>query len=167
MYVISHEPCKIESCGRCELWKFAGMTKLRLKFDGFWLWIEGEKPNYSINGKYLFFDEDKGKLIRIAVNEIENHGFHMAKVNMKLLGSLTEHVLCLYFKDDSRKYELAQRNKMTYGVKYRFWKSDEATSQGQYSKEFLNKLPEPLKRYFQTPRAKIFNAKNKETISKS
>jgi hypothetical protein len=34
------------------------------------------------------------------------------------------------FKDDSRKHELAERNKRDYGVKYRYWKSEEATLEG-------------------------------------
>jgi hypothetical protein len=80
------------------------------------------------------------RLIRIATNEIENHGFHRAKVKLHLLEGQTEHVLCLYYMDDSRKHELAERNRQEYGVKYRYWKGDDATLKGQYSKEFLNKL---------------------------
>jgi hypothetical protein len=34
----------------------------------------------------------------------------------------TEHVLCLYYCDDSRKHELRERNDHEYGVKYRYWK---------------------------------------------
>ena len=118
-------------------------------FDGYWIWLlSEEKPSYSITGKYLFFSDDKDKLIGIATNEIENHGFHRAKVNENLLEGQTEHVLCLYYKDDSRKHELADRNKQEYGVKYRYWKSDEATLKGQYSKEFLNKLPGSERRHF-------------------
>lgn len=122
---------------------------MKLKFDGYWLWLlSEEKPSYSITGKYLFFSEDKDKLIGIATNEIENHGFHRAKVNVNLIEGQNEHVLCLYYKDDSRKHELADRNKLEYGVKYRYWKSDEATLKGQYSKEFLSKLPESERRHF-------------------
>lgn len=122
---------------------------MKLKFDGYWIWLlSEEKPSYSIAGKYLFFSEDKDKLISIATNEIKNHGFHRAKVNMNLLEGQTEHVLCLYYKDDSRKHELADRNKQEYGVKYRYWKSDEATLKGQYSREFLIKLPESKRRRF-------------------
>ena len=122
---------------------------MKMMFDGYWIWlISDEKPNYEITGKYLFFSSDKDKLIEIATNEIEKHGFHRAKVNKNLLESQTEHVLCLYSKDDSRKYELAERNKREYGVKYRYWKSDEATLGGQYSKEFLEKLSKSDRRYF-------------------
>jgi len=117
-------------------------------FDGYWIWLlSEEKPNYTITGKYLFFSEDKDKLVEIAVSEIENHGFHRAKVNENLLEGQTEHVLCLYYKDDSRKQELAERTQ-DYAVKYRYWKSDEATLKGQYSREFLNKLPKSERKHF-------------------
>ena len=77
-----------------------------------------------------------------------------AKVNDSLLKGQTEHVLSLYYKDDSKKYELAKRNKQDYGVKYRYWKSDTATLQSQYSKEFLDKLTKPDKQYFTKPKLK-------------
>ncbi len=122
---------------------------MRTKFDGYWIWVLSEqKPNYNITGKYLFFSSDKEKLLEIASNEIEKHGFHEAKVNNSLLGNRTEHVLCLYYKDDSRKYELAERNKQEYGVKYRYWKSNEATLRGEYSKEFLDGLGKTEREYF-------------------
>jgi hypothetical protein len=122
---------------------------MKIEFDGYWIWfLSEERPSYTITGKYLFFCENKDKLIGIATNEIENHEFHKAKVNMNLIEGQNEHVLCLYYKDDSRKHELAERNKQEYGVKYRYWKSDEATLKGQYSNEFLSKLPEFKRRRF-------------------
>ncbi len=129
---------------------------MNMKFTGFWIWIFSEKkPNYEITGKYLFFSSDKDKLIEIATNEIDNHDFHKAKVNSILLEGQTEHVLCLYYKDDSRKHELAERNRQEYGVKYRYWKSDKATLKGQYSKEFLDKLSKKERNYFVKPKNKI------------
>ncbi len=128
---------------------------MKIKMTGFWLWLfSEEKPNYEITGKYLFFSRNQEKLFDIATNEIEKHGFHRAKVNMKLLKGQTEYVLCLYYKDDSRKHELAARNKEEYGVKYRYWKRDEATLKGQYSKEFLEKLSKSNRRYFTKPKSK-------------
>jgi len=122
---------------------------MEMMFDGYWVWLfSDEKPNYKITGKYLFFSSDKDKLTEMATNEIEKHKFHKAKVNTTLLKGQTEHVLCLYYKDDSRKNELAERNKLEYGLKYRYWKSDKATLKGQYSKEFLGKLSESNRRYF-------------------
>lgn len=119
------------------------------RFDSYWIRFSSEqKPDYEIKGKYLFFDENVDKLIEIANNEIEKHGFHQAKVNRHLLERQTDHVLCLYYKDDTRKDELAERNRQEYGVKYRYWKSDEATSNGQYSKEFLEKLSASKRKHF-------------------
>lgn len=119
------------------------LEDIKVKFTGYWIYINSrQKPNYEITGKYLFFYEEIDKLIEIAKNEILNHSFHVAKVNSSLLGSNTDHVLCLYFKDDSRKNELADRSKFEYlNVKYRYWKSDEDTRKGKYSDEFKNKLP--------------------------
>lgn len=78
--------------------------KVVQRFDGFWIWLtSAESPPYDITGKYLFFSGNKERLIEIAKNEIIIHGFHEAKVNNELLGSNTEYVLCLYYKDDSRK----------------------------------------------------------------
>ena len=125
--------------------------KVERIFDGYWIWLRSdEKLTYDITGKYLFFSEDKNKLLEIAINEIENHGFHHAKVNENLLEGQTEHVLCLYYKDDSRKNEVAERNKQEYRVKYRYWKSDSDTLKGKYSKEFLDKLPKVERKYFTT-----------------
>jgi len=123
---------------------------MKMMLGSYWLWlISEEKPYYKITGKYLFFSSDKDKLIEIATNEIEKHGFHEAKVNNSLLKGQTEHVLCLYYKDDSRKHELAERNKREYGVKYRYWKSDKDTLKGKYSKEFLRKLTPRQQKEFQ------------------
>ena len=133
------------------VWKIP--QKVRKVFDGYWIWLSsGKKPPYDITGKYLFFSEDKDKLLEIAINEIENHGFHHAKVNKNLLEGQTDYVLCLYYEDDLRKNELADRNKQEYGVKYRYWKSDLDTLKGKYSKEFLEKLKKSDKKYFVKPK---------------
>jgi hypothetical protein len=136
------------------VWKIS--QKIRIIFDGYWIWLlSKEKFTYDITGKYLFFSDNKNKLLEIATNEIENHGFHHAKVNENLLEGQTEHVLCLYYKDDSRKNEVAERNEQEYRVKYRYWKSDSDTLKGKYSKEFLDKLPEDERKYFTTQKGII------------
>jgi hypothetical protein len=142
---------------------------MKERFGGYWIWLLSEKrPDYEILGKYLFFHEDKDKLIEIARNEIDNHGFHEAKVNEHLLEGQTEHVLCLYYKDDSRKHELGERNKQEYGVKYRYWKSDEATLKGQYSQEFLSKLPTSERKHFTSEKEVIeFRDKQGKTNSQT
>lgn len=129
---------------------------MKILYDGYWNWIIGDKePDYKIIGKYLFFSSDKEKLIQIAKNEIENHDFHKAKVNEELIEGQFEHVLCLYYKDDSRKQELAERNRDEYQEKYRYWKSDEATLRGEYSEEFLNKLKKPNKVKFTADKTRL------------
>ena len=137
--------------------------KLRTVFNGFWIWVLSlDDPGYYITGKYLFFSEDQDRLIEIAKNEISNHGFHKTKVNSRLLGKSTEYVLCLYYKDDSRKYELAERQKIEYAdVTYRYWKSDEATLRGEYSNEFLNKLSKEQRERFISQK-KIIEFKDKK-----
>jgi len=132
---------------------------VRTKSGDYWIWIMSSgAPHYDITGKYLFFSANKNRLIEIAKSEILNHEFHLAKVNSELLGKNTEFVLCLYYKDDSRKHELASRQRTEYpDVKYRYWKSNQATLEGEYSKEFLEKLGEVEKRHF--------TSKNKEDWS--
>ena len=107
-----------------------------------------DKPNYKITGKYLFFCEDREVLKKIAIEEIENNGFHHAKVNVEGQKQGTDYVLCLYYEDDGRKKELAEKYKDQLKVKFRYWKSDENTLKGDYSDEFLNQLsPEERKKW--------------------
>ncbi len=129
---------------------------IKIEDTGYWLFIISEKkPNYIITGKYLFFSENKERLIEIAKNEILEHDFHVAKINNSLLGSKTDHVLCLYYSDDSRKFELAERHREKHlDLHYRYWKSDEDTRKGKYSEEFLSKLDKVDKEYFTTDKTK-------------
>jgi len=99
-----------------------------------------DDKNDGIAGKYLFFHEDPEVLEEVAREEIENNGFEVAKRNRQLQGSSTEYVLCLYYVDDSRKIELAKKYQEKNGIKYRYWKSDEDTRKGKYSKEFLERI---------------------------
>jgi hypothetical protein len=122
------------------------------EFDGYWLHVSTrEPPPYEITGKYLFFSEDKDQLIEIARNEIIHHGFHRAKINAELLGRNVEHVLCLYYRDDTRKDELADRNQNDYRVKFRYWKSDADTEEGKYSESFLENLDSGTRAHFTPP----------------
>lgn len=126
------------------------VSKTVLSFaDGYWEWfMHKDKPNYKTTGKYLFFCEDREILKKIAIEEIEDNGFHHAKVNIEGKKQGTDYVLCLYYKNDSRKKELAEKYKDRPEVKYRSWKSDENTLKGNYSDEFLNRLsPEDRKKW--------------------
>ena len=117
--------------------------KVKITFNGYWIYFL--KPSMDergeITGKYLFFSNDDFRLYNIAIDEINSNGFYEAKVNSYLLGHNSEYVLCLYYTDDSRKYELARKYKpLETSVKYRYWKSNEDTLNGKYSKEFLDRL---------------------------
>jgi hypothetical protein len=81
---------------------------------------------------------------------LETGGFHQAKTHMAGVTPPTgEYVLCLYYKDDSRKDELATKYRNRSELKYRYWKSDEDTLTGKYSKEFLDKLSPAERNLFQ------------------
>jgi hypothetical protein len=121
--------------------------------DGYWEWFErSDAPviPYEITGKYLFFSGNRDLLIEIAINELENNGFYFAKTPMSgITPASGEYVLCLYYKDDSRKHELAKKYRGRNDLKYRYWKSDSDTLAGKYSKQFLDKLSSNDQRIFQ------------------
>lgn len=109
--------------------------------DEYWhYYYRVSKTETKITGKYLFFSEDKDELERIAINELESGGFFHAKINTDEHKKGKEYVLCLYFADDTRKLELANKYKNNPNVKYRYWKGDEDTLRGKYSKQFLEQL---------------------------
>jgi hypothetical protein len=121
--------------------------------DGYWEWFDRSDvatPPYEITGKYLFFSPHRQLLVDIAIEELENGGFHHAKTNMEGVDSPTgEYVLCLYYKDNSRKHELAQKYRDKSELKYRYWKSEGETLAGKYSKQFLNQLSQNDQKIFQ------------------
>ena len=116
---------------------------INIKDNGIWIYLSRAQFNISnresfkdITGKYLFFSKDKKLLSTIAIDEILNNGFSVAKISST--SSLNGHVLCLYYKDDSRKHELkAKYGNNESGLQYRYWKSDQATDDGIYSEEYL------------------------------
>jgi len=93
----------------------------------------------GITGKYLFFHTKSEILEKLAEDEIKNNGFDVAKISDRL-GKHKNFVLCLYSQDDSRKDELAQKYQGKDGISYRYWKSDEDTAKGKYSKQYLDEL---------------------------
>lgn len=118
------------------------ISKNVIRIDGeYWhYYIRFSEKRPVITGKYLFFSESKKELERIAIEELENGGFFHAKINTDKHKKGKEYVLCLYYSDDSRKFELADKYKGNQKIKYRYWKSDEDTLKGKYSEEFLDKL---------------------------
>lgn len=117
---------------------------VRKRKDDFWIWYVDEKAlkdsPYQITGKYLFFSRDKEALEKIAIREIEESDFYIAKIPTEEHRRGDEYVLCLYYKDDRKKHELARKYKDRDNIKYRYWKSDKATKQGQYSEKFLSRI---------------------------
>lgn len=95
---------------------------------------ESSSHEGNMDGKYLFFAEDRNHLIQLIENEINVHGFSVAKVSDKPNGK--DYVACLYWHNDSRKYELAERYKNKKHIKYRYYKSNADTRAGKYSKQF-------------------------------
>ena len=126
--------------------------------DGYWEWFDrSDIPTapYEITGKYLFFSLNRDLLIEIAINELEKGGFHHAKTHMAgVTPPSGEYVLCLYYQDDSRKHELAEKYRDSSELKYRYWKSEIETLAGKYSKQFLDELSKKDKKIFQGKREK-------------
>jgi len=92
--------------------------------------------HYAKFGQYLFFHPDPKVLEKVAIEEIENNGFDVAKISAEL-GKHPDYVLCLAYQDDSRKDELAEKYQGKNGIQYRYWKSYEDTLKGKYSKQYL------------------------------
>jgi hypothetical protein len=69
------------------------------RVDGYWEWFERSDITvvpYEITGKYLFFSRNRNLLVEIAVDELENGGFHQAKTHMaEITPPSGEYVLCL------------------------------------------------------------------------
>lgn len=109
--------------------------------DDHWEWfLTTKQPPYEITGKYLFFSHDRDLLLGIAIQELQSGMFHLAKIPIDGKNRTEDYVLCLYYKDDSRKSNLATKYGPASGVKYRYWKTDAATAHGEYSREFLESL---------------------------
>ena len=133
-------------------------TNVISSYDGYWEWFDRSDipiAPYEITGKYLFFSLKRDLLIEIAIDELENGGFHNAKTHMTgITPPSGEYVLCLYYKDYSRRHELAAKYRDRTGLKYRYWKSDSETLAGKYSKQLLDELSPNVQKIFQRKREK-------------
>ena len=89
--------------------------------------------DYERMGQYLFFHTDPKVLENVAMEEIENNRFDVAKISAEL-DKFPNYVLCLFYQNDSRKDELAEKYQGKNGIEYRYWKSYEDTRNGKYSK---------------------------------
>jgi hypothetical protein len=86
----------------------------------------GEK----IEGKYLFFSTDRKLLESIIDDEFKDGECWQAKISREPRD--TEYVLCLYFEDRSMNAHLQFKYLGREDVKYRGWKTNEATRRESY-----------------------------------
>lgn len=92
----------------------------------------------AIKGKYLFYSEDKEKLIGVAKIILKEFRLLLAKVPLPPIGK--DFVLCIYDKEPRFKNKL-RLYADEVDIRYRYWKSNDDTRKGKYSKEFLDNLP--------------------------
>jgi hypothetical protein len=50
-------------------------TNVATSSNAYWQWFFRIQPDYEIKGKYLFFSTDRDKLVKIAIQELENNCF--------------------------------------------------------------------------------------------
>jgi hypothetical protein len=116
---------------------YTASVEIETTVDSYWIRFGDPKQSSSFYGdhagKYLIFSDDQETLIAIAKDEIENFGFHDAKVSVR--PNNKDYVLCLYWCDDQRGYELLTRYGNKEHVRYRWWKSNHDTRAGKYSQE--------------------------------
>jgi hypothetical protein len=123
--------------------------EVRRECDGYWeRFATIDPPPYTVTGKYLFFSPERERLVAIAMEELGHGGFHLAKTQMQGMKDGDDYVLCLYYRDDSRKRELAAKYRGRDGVRYRYWKPEEATRRGEYSAQFLRSLDPETRQWF-------------------
>jgi len=101
--------------------------------------LELFKPNHGNIGKYIFFSDDKQLLIKVAKEILQKYNLYNAKVPLTDKPNPSSgfgFVLCIYDSSPKFKHELRQFSDEK-NVKYRYWKSDSATLDGQYSEQYL------------------------------
>ena len=119
-------------------------TAIRRRSDSHWEWFSStEVPPYEIAGKYLFFSGDRELLVNIAIQELQSGQFHLAKIPIVGQNVADEYVLCLYYGDESRHHDLAAKYRAEANLRYRCWKTNEATRRGEYSDRFRQSLGRP------------------------
>ena len=112
-------------------------VEIEKQSDSYWTRFGDPEQSSSFygdwDGKYLIFSKDRKALLDIAVSEIKEYGFKDAKVSLK--PNNEDYVLCLYWRDDERGYELMSRYGENKNLKYRWWKSNADTRSGKYSNQ--------------------------------
>lgn len=114
---------------------------IQVQNDASWQWFTRSditpEIHARITGKYLFFSPIRDILIDVVRTELGSGGFYHAKINSEQRKTGSDNVLCLYYSDDSRKHELADKYRTRQFLDYRYWKSDADTRAGKYSAQHL------------------------------
>lgn len=114
-------PFSVEEAQAC----LGPASAVRVQERGRWLYfISPEERDYAIVGKYLFFAPTPAPLVRPAARALER-GFHHAKIS-RYRGRWPKHVLCVYYRDDSRLDEMRVLAG-ELGLEYGGWKTDAQT----------------------------------------
>lgn len=106
-----------------------------------WFWIKNNNSNQirnEIKGKYLFFSDNKNELIRLAENILEKYNLLIAKTPSSGTPNNSNgfgFVLCVY--DTENRYCNELKKLETNTISFRYWKSNNATRAGKYSKQFI------------------------------
>jgi hypothetical protein len=115
------QPFSVEEAKAC----LDPTSVLEIRERGRWVYIVSpEEKDYLVVGKYLFFAPRPELMVRPAALALAR-GFHHTKIS-RYRGDWPNHVLCVYWKDDSRleeMRELAEELELSYGG----WKTDAQT----------------------------------------
>lgn len=107
-----------------------------------WIWIKNINSNENrdkITGKYLFFSDDKEELIGLAKNILTKYNLLIAKTPKTDIPNRSKgfgFVLCIY--DVKNRYSNELKSFASKSISYRYWKSDQATRNKVYSKQYIN-----------------------------
>lgn len=95
------------------------------------------ETQYTTKGKYMFFSDDKQDLINLAKVILPKYNLYQAKTPESNVPNKTNgfgFVLCVY--DFKNRYASELKEFETSSITYRYWKSDNSTRKGKYSKRY-------------------------------
>ncbi len=107
-----------------------------------WFWVKNnnsDQDKNEITGKYLFFSDNKNELIELAEMVLEKYQLLIAKTPSSNTPNNSigfGFVLCIY--DSKNRYCNDLKKLETDTISFRYWKSDNATRAGKYSKQFMS-----------------------------
>jgi len=114
---------------------------------GAWVWYSGSDDSVEHDvaeseadthehGKYLFFAPDDPRLLEdIVLEQFQKRPFQSAKIPT-IPAKRDDWVLCLYADDNRYWYDLRETYHAPPQVRFRGFKTDAATRQGEYSERF-------------------------------